>query len=326
MKPTVVIPVAGEGTRLRPHTYSRPKVLIDVAGKPMLSHILDRLVELGIEDVVFVVGHMGEDVKDFVVANYGFNASFVDQPDRKGLGHAIYMTKDSVRPGPLLIILGDTLFKADLSGVLGGDLSKIAVMETDDPRRFGIVELKDDRVTRIVEKPSDPPSNLAVIGIYYITDSAALFSCLEHIVESDIKTKGEYQLTDALALLTDRGDPLGVFLVDEWYDCGKPETLLQTNRRLLESQRERVSIEGATVIPPVAVHPEASVTGSVLGPHVSVARGVRVKDSVIRDSIICEGSSVTGAVLDGSIIGRKCVVKGVGAALNVGDLCEIELT
>lgn len=326
MKPTVVIPVAGEGTRLRPHTYSRPKVLIDVAGKPMISHILDRLVELGIEDVVFVVGHMGEDVKDFVRANYGFNASFVDQPDRKGLGHAIYMTKDSVRPGPILIILGDTLFKADLSGVLKGDLSKIAVMETDDPRRFGIVELKDDRVTRIVEKPSDPPSNLAVIGIYYITDSAALFSCLDYIIENDIKTKGEYQLTDALALLTDRGDPLGVFVVDEWYDCGKPETLLQTNRKLLESQGGRVSIEGATVIPPVVVHPEASVTGSVLGPHVSVARGVRIKDSVIRDSIICEGSSVTGAVLDASIVGRKCVVKGVRAALNVGDLCEIELT
>ncbi len=326
MKPTVVIPVAGEGTRLRPHTYSRPKVLIDVAGKPMISHILDRLVELGIEDVVFVVGHMGEDVKDFVRANYGFNASFVDQPDRKGLGHAIYMTKDSVRPGPILIILGDTLFKADLSGVLKGDLSRIAVMETDDPRRFGIVELKDDRVTRIVEKPSDPPSNLAVIGIYYITDSAALFSCLDYIIENDIKTKGEYQLTDALALLTDRGDPLGVFVVDEWYDCGKPETLLQTNRRLLESQGGRVSIEGATVIPPVVVHPEASVTGSVLGPHVSVARGVRIKDSVIRDSIICEGSSVTGAVLDASIIGRECVVKGVRAALNVGDLCEIELT
>ncbi len=325
MRPTAIIPIAGEGTRLRPHTYSRPKVLIDVAGKPMISHILDRLVEAGIVDVIFVVGHMGGEVKEFIEREYDFNASYVEQPERKGLGHAIYLTRERVAAGPVLIVLGDTLFRADLAGVIGGGVSRIAVMETDDPRRFGIVELDGDRVVRIVEKPSDPPSNLAVIGIYYITNSAILFECLDHIVKSDIKTKGEYQLTDALALMTERGEKLGVFVVDGWYDCGKKETLLQTNRELLDAEGGAPSIAGSTVIPPVAIHPEARVRGSVVGPHVSIAKGVSVEGSVIRESIICEGSRVVDAVLDGSVIGRRCKVTGTGAALNIGDDSEADL-
>lgn len=325
MRPTAIIPIAGEGTRLRPHTYSRPKVLIDVAGKPMISHILDRLVEAGILDVIFVVGHMGGEVKEFIEREYDFNASYVEQPERKGLGHAIYLTRERVAAGPVLIVLGDTLFRADLTGVIGGGVSRIAVMETDDPGRFGIVELDGDRVVRIVEKPSDPPSNLAVIGIYYIANSAVLFECLDHIVKSDIKTKGEYQLTDALALMTERGEELGVFVVDGWYDCGKKETLLQTNRELLDAEGGAPSIAGSTVIPPVAIHPEAMVRGSVVGPHVSIAKGVSVEGSVIRESIICEGSRVVDAVLDGSVIGRKCKVTGAGAALNIGDDSEADL-
>jgi glucose-1-phosphate thymidylyltransferase len=325
VKPTAIIPIAGEGTRLRPHTYSRPKVLIDVAGKPMISHILDRLVEVGITDAVFVVGHMGGDVRDFIEREYDFNASYVEQPERKGLGHAVYLARERVRPGPVLIVLGDTLFRADLSGVINGDVSRIAVMETDDPSRFGIAELDGDRVVRVVEKPSDPPSNLAVIGIYYLTNSEVLFDCLHHIVKNDIKTKGEYQLTDALAVMTERGETLGVFVVDGWYDCGKKETLLQTNRELLNAQGGAPSIEGSTVIAPVAVHPSANVKGSVVGPHVSIGAGVSVEGSVVRDSIICEGSKVVDAVLEGSLIGRRCRVTGAGVALDVGDDSEADL-
>ncbi len=310
---------------MRPHTYSQPKVLIDVAGKPMLSHILDRLVDHGIENVVFVVGHMGDVVRGFVESNYSFNATFVEQPEREGLGHAIYLTKDHVPPGPLLIVLGDTLFRADLGEVLEGERSRIAVMETDDPQRFGIVELDGDTVKGIVEKPADPPSNLAVIGIYYITKASVLFDCLEHIVGNDIRTKGEYQLTDALALMAGRGEPLGVFLVDSWYDCGKKETLLQTNRELLQVSGGAPDVPETRIIAPVAIHPEAEVRGSVLGPHVSIGRGVRVERSVIRDSIICEGSEVVEAVLTDSVIGRNCKVTGNAMALNIGDLCEVDL-
>ncbi len=325
MKPTVVMPVAGEGTRLRPHTFTQPKVLIDVAGKPMLSHILDRLVDQGIEDAVFIVGHMGDAVEEFIRSNYSFNATFVQQPERKGLGHAVYLAREHVRPGPVLVVLGDTLFRADLGPVLAGNKSRIAVMKTDDPRRFGIVELKGDDVVGIIEKPSDPPSDLAVIGIYYFTDSSVIFGCLKHIIENDIKTKGEYQLTDAMALMVERGEALGVFVVDGWYDCGKKETLLQANRELLELESSAPVQAGEGVVPPVAIHPEADVKGSTIGPDVSIAKGVKIRNSVIRDSIICEGSEIIDSTLDGSVIGRKCRVKGISATLNIGDLCEAEI-
>jgi len=325
LKPTVVMPVAGEGTRLRPHTFTQPKVLVDVAGKPMLSHILDRLVEQGIEDAVFIVGHMGDAVEEFIRSNYSFNATFVQQPERKGLGHAVSLAREHVRPGPVLVVLGDTLFRADLGPVLAGNKSRIAVMKTDDPQRFGIVELKGDDVVGIIEKPSDPPSDLAVIGIYYFTDSSVIFGCLEHIIKEDIRTKGEYQLTDAMAVMVERGEGLGVFVVDGWYDCGKKETLLQANRELLELESSAAAPAGDGVVPPVAIHPEADVKGSTIGPAVSIAKGVTIRNSVIRDSIICEGSEIVDSTLDGSVIGRKCRVKGISATLNIGDLCEAEI-
>lgn len=324
MKPTVVMPVAGEGTRLRPHTYTQPKVLIDVAGKPMLSHILDKLVDQGIEDAVFIVGHMGGAVEDFIRSNYSFNATFVQQPQRMGLGHAVFLAREHVRPGPVLVILGDTLFRADLGPVLAGGENRIAVMETDDPRRFGIVELKGEVVVGIVEKPSDPPSNLAVIGIYYFTDSSVIFDCLNFIIENDIRTKGEYQLTDAMALMIRRGGRLGVFVVDGWYDCGKKETLLQANRELLELESVSADLPESKVIFPVFVHAGADVKGCVLGPAVSIANGVKIRNSVIRDSIICEGSEVLDCTLEGSVVGRGCKIKGLSASLNIGDLCQAE--
>lgn len=325
MKTTAIIPVAGEGTRLRPHTYSVPKVLMSVAGKAMISHILDRLVEVGVEDVVFVIGHMGAEVRKFVESNYSFNSRFVEQPERKGLGHAVYLTKDLVPPGPVLIVLGDTLFKADLRRVITSPVSLIAVKETDDPKRFGIVKLQGKRVVGVVEKPADPPSNYAVVGIYYMTDSRVLFDSLDQIVTRDIKTKGEYQLTDALALMTEGGEELEVFAVDGWYDCGKKETLLQTNRELLDLEATPVEIKGTVVVPPVAVHSEAAVLGSVIGPYVSVAKGARIKNSVVRNSILEEGAKVEDAVLDGSLIGRSCSVRGGSGALNIGDSCEVDL-
>ena len=325
-KATAIIPVAGEGTRLRPHTYSVPKVLMSVAGKSMISHILDRLVDSGVEDVVFIIGHMGAEVREFVKRNYDFNARFIEQPERKGLGHAVYLAKDAVPPGPVLIVLGDTLFRADLGEVLRSPVSLIAVKKTDDPRRFGIVKLDGKKVVGIVEKPADPPTDLAVIGIYYLTDSGALFDCLDEIVSRGVKTKGEYQLTDALALMTDRGERLEVFTVDGWYDCGKRETLLQTNRELLDLEAQKVRIEGSVVLDPVAIHPRADVVSCVVGPYVSVAKGSRIRNSIVRNSILEEDSNVEDSLLDGSLIGRGCSVKGRPETLNIGDSCEVEVT
>lgn len=326
MKPTVVMPVAGEGTRLRPHTFTRPKVLMDVAGKPMLSHILDRLVEQGIKDAVFIVGHMGDAVEDFIRSNYSFNSTFVQQPERRGLGHAVYLARDHVRRGPVLVVLGDTLFRADLGPILSEQKSKIAVMETDDPQRFGIVELEGEDVVGIVEKPSDPPSNLAVIGIYYFTDSSVIFGCLEHIIKNDIRTKGEYQLTDAMALMVDRKERLGVFVVDGWYDCGKKETLLQANREILELEAPRDGDGDPSLLQPVVIHPEAEVKDSRIGPSVSVAKGVKIVNSIVSDSIVCEGAEIVDSTLHGSVIGRNCRVRGISASLNIGDLCEAEIS
>jgi glucose-1-phosphate thymidylyltransferase len=326
LRTTAIIPVAGEGTRLRPHTYSMPKVLMNVAGKAMISHILDRLVDAGVEDVVFVVGHMGDKVREFVEREYDFNARFVEQPERKGLGHAVYLTREHVPAGPVLIILGDTLFRADLGKILASPVSLIAVKETDDPKRFGIVKLDGSRVSGVVEKPKHPPTNLAVIGIYYLTDSAVLFDCLDYIVSRDLKRKGEYQLTDALAEMIKRGEMLEKCPVEGWYDCGEKETLLQTNRELLELEAQTAEIDGSLVIPPVAIHPEAAVRGSVVGPYVSVGKGSTIESSVVRDSILEEGSRVENAVIEGSLIGRGCSVKGHPQALNIGSLSEVEAT
>jgi glucose-1-phosphate thymidylyltransferase len=292
----------------------------------MLSHILDRLVEQGIEDAVFIVGHMGGEVEEFIRANYPFNAKFVQQPERKGLGHAVYLARDYVRPGPVLVVLGDTLFRADLEPVLAGDKSRIAVMETDDPQRFGIVELDGDEVVGIVEKPVDPPSNLAVIGIYYFTDASVIFGCLDHIIEKNIKTKGEYQLTDALALMVERKAGLGVFLVDGWYDCGKKETLLQANRELLELDAQGGGGHDSKIVGPVAIHPEAEVKGCTIGPSVSIAKDVKIVNSVLKDSIVCEGAEISDSNLSGSVIGRRCKVKGLTASLNIGDQSEAEIS
>ena len=179
-----VIPVAGIGTRLRPHTHTVPKALIQVAGKPILGHILDEIIPLGVRDVVLVTGYMGDRVKEYVDAAYGdLDVCYVHQEERRGLGHAIYLTKDQVAEGPTLIVLGDTIVAADFSALIGGERTLIGVKEVEDPQRFGIVEVENGRVRSLVEKPDVPPSNLAIVGLYYIVNTPLLFECLEEIVE-----------------------------------------------------------------------------------------------------------------------------------------------
>ncbi len=187
-------------------------------------------------------------------------------------------------------MLGDTIVTADYSALVGGGRTLIGVKEVDDPQRFGVVELQDGRVTSVVEKPDVPPSNLAIVGLYYIADSRILFECLTEIVEKDIRTKGEYQLTDALKLMLERGEDMGVYPVEGWHDCGLPETLLDTNRVLLErSGGNGKSMEGSIVLPPVSIDPTAVIERSVVGPYVSVAAGATIRDSVVRDSILNAG-------------------------------------
>lgn len=316
-----LLPVAGVGSRLRPHTHTRPKALVQVAGKPVLGHILDRLLPLGIDEVILIVGPWGEDIKAYVQKEYPFRVTAVTQEERLGLGHAVYMGKDAVNPDePLLIVLGDTIFQADLREPLSRGRSALGVRRVSNPRQFGVVELDGDRVRRLVEKPQNPPSDLAIVGIYYIVETGLLYESLASIIADDIRVKGEYQLTDALQRMLDRGVEMYTFPVENWWDCGNPATLLATNRELLERSNTPVpQIPGSTIIPPVSIAPTAQVEGCVIGPYVSIAGDARVRHSVVRETIINDGARVEAVVLQHSIIGAQAEVRGTFAQLNISD-------
>lgn len=322
-----IIPVAGIGTRLRPHTHTIPKALVQVAGKPILGHILDELTPLGIREAVLVTGYMGERVESYVGEAYpGLGVCYVHQEERLGLGHAIHLAERCIDEGPVLIVLGDTVVTADFSALVGGGRTLIGVKEVEDPERFGVVEVEDGTVKSLVEKPDVPPSNLAIVGLYYIANAPLLFECLRKVIERDIRTKGEYQLTDALILMLERGEDMGTFPVEGWHDCGLPETLLETNRFLLErSGGNGGDFPGSILVPPVSIDPSAVIERSVVGPYVSVAAGSRICDSVVKDSILNANATVERSLLAKSLVGEGAVVRGNYRKLNVGDSSEIEI-
>jgi glucose-1-phosphate thymidylyltransferase len=325
--PIAIVPVAGTGTRLRPHTHTLPKVLLNVAGKPMLAYILDELPALGIQSVVLIVGYLGDKVRDYVSTHYPkLDVHYVEQPERLGLGHAISLAEPHATGRPVLIILGDTIFEADLPGVIQRGENAIGVKEVEDPRRFGIVETDaQGRVTRMVEKPEHPTSKLALTGIYYFTDGTALFGALKELQERGVRTRGEFQLTDGMQLLVERGATIRTFPVSGWYDCGKLETLLETNRVLLDRANPAPRRSGAIIHPPVALADDAVVEDAIIGPHVTVAAGARVRSAVIRDAIVNENATVEGVLLEASVVGENAVVQGGFRRISVGDSSEVQL-
>jgi len=321
-----VIPVAGVGTRLRPHTYTLPKVLLNVAGKPILGHILDSVISQGIERITIVTGYMGKLVQDYVTRNYNIDVSFISQRDSLGLGHPIWVASETFNSEPLMIILGDTIFDLDLNLAQKSNYSSIGVKLVDDPRRFGVVVLNNQNfVTKFVEKPQKPVSNLAIVGLYFIKETLLLKKCLNQLIDEDIRTKDEYQLTDALQLMLNEGEKFTTFPVDGWYDCGKSETLLSTNRFLLEHSSQSRNLKDVVIIPPVFIDDNAVVQRSVIGPFTTVAREAHVKDSVIRDTIVSDGATVENTLLEQSIIGNNAIVKGNFYHLNVGNSSEVNL-
>lgn len=326
----VIIPVAGRGTRLQPHTFSKPKPLVTVAGKPVLGHILDKLSGLGAEEVIFITGYLGEQIEDYVQRNYAFKARYVEQTELKGQAHAIRLAKPYL-DGPVLIIFVDTIFEADLAKLkdVRSD-GVIYVHEVSDPRRFGVVTLNEQGyINRFVEKPETPVSNLAVIGLYYIKDSRHLCDCIDELIRRDIQTKGEYFLADALQLMVNDGACLEAWTVDVWEDCGTPEAVLHTNRYLLEHGHGNglyVKTENSLIIPPVHIHPSAIVKNSIIGPYVSIAEKCYITNSIIRDSIIDEGADIEATLLDQSLIGKKALVRERYWKLNVGDSSEVDFS
>jgi glucose-1-phosphate thymidylyltransferase len=329
----VIIPVAGLGTRLRPHTHTKPKPLVTVAGKPVLGHILDKLVGLDVEEIVFITGYLGDQIEHYVTETYDFKASFVEQKELKGQAHAILLARELIDTS-VLIIFVDTIFEADLTKL--ADLRSdgaIYVKEVPDPRRFGVVTLDNDGfITRFVEKPDTPISNLAVAGVYYLKDWQLLYECIDELIEHDIQTKGEYFLADALQLMVDHGAKLNAWTMDVWEDCGTPETVLHTNRYLLEhgqaptQNTKKAEIIDSHVIPPVYIHPTAKVVTSIIGPYVSIAADCQVINALVRDSILDEGATIENTMLDQSLIGKKAIVRGRYRKLNVGDSSAVDFS
>ncbi len=323
----VIIPVAGIGTRLRPHTYSVPKVLLHVAGKPILAHILDIVGQLKPDEVVLIIGFLGDQVVEYVKKNYKFKCKFIEQKKLKGLGYAINMASPEMKDDePVLIILGDTVFEADLLPVIKGKCDALGVKKVADPRRFGIVEMKGKFVKKVIEKPEVPTTNLAVVGVYYFKSTRMLKESLSEIISKKITTKNEYQLTDALQLMIDRGVKFKTFDITGWYDCGKPETLLETNRQLLTKVKQVRKLKDSVVIPPVFVARSAKVQNCILGPNVSIGEKVTLKNSIIKNSIIGEQACVENSILDSSLIGNCAQIRGAFHRLNVGDSSEVDFT
>lgn len=326
LRPVAIVPAAGVGTRLRPHTHTVPKALVNVAGKPILAHIVDKLIEHGIERVILVVGYMGEAIRAFADRRYAGAVEYVEQPDRLGLGHAVALTQAAHAAGPTLIILGDTIVHADYGAFLSGPDVVLGVKEVEDPRRFGVAEVEGGFVKALVEKPETPPSNLALVGMYYLPEIADLHARLRQMMEQHITTKGEYQLTDALALMIEAGARMRTVKVEGWFDCGKPETLLETNEYLLRLAPRAPEVPGVTLLHPVSIDPTAKVTRSIIGPNVSIAGGAVVHNSIVRDSIVNDNAEVRDSVLESSLVGENAVVRGGFHRLNVGDSSEIDLS
>ena len=331
MKPVVVIPVAGAGTRLKPHTLTTPKALLAVAGKPILGHILDQVAAVGVERVVLVVGpgEQGERLRAFGAARTDVRVTAVVQDAPLGLGHAVAQAREAVGSSPLLIVLGDTILRAPLEGLLTGG-SWVGVKEVEDPRRFGVATVVKGRITSLVEKPEQPESKLALVGLYFLENAGALFQALEEVARRGERTRGEIQLTDALALLLERGEVLRPFPVEGWYDCGKTEALLETNRALLDTEAGLAggvpARPGVVIVPPVALDPDADVMHSVIGPHASIGPRARVRRSVVKNSIVNEGAVVEDALLDRSVVGESAIVRGAYQRLNVGDSSEVQVS
>ena len=323
----VIIPLAGFGKRLRPHTYTRPKPLVNVAGKPVLGHILDRLKGLDVEEIIFIVGYLGEQIQDYVERHYDFKTQYVEQKELLGQAHAIYLAREYMK-GPALIIFVDTIFDAEL-----GDLSQLGddgvlfVKEVEDPRRFGVVVLEDGYVTRLIEKPEGMEHKLAVIGVYYVRESEALLESIRELLERRMQTQGEYYLADAFQLMIDSGKKLSVRPVEVWEDCGKPETVLHTNRYLLEVEGGQVApTENSVIIPPVYIAQSAKITNSILGPYVTVADRAVVRNAIVRDSVINEDAVIEDVMLSGSLIGSDAHVRRNFEKLNVGDSSVVDVT
>lgn len=326
-----IIPVAGAGTKLRPHTYTQPKALIPLAGKTILSIIIDQLSDAGIKDFIFIVGYLGEKIKDYVNANYpDLTCHFVFQNERYGTGHAIDLAKEIVGEEEVFIVLGDTIAEYDIKAMIDSPYSMLAVKKVDDPRNFGVAEIEEDGfISRVVEKPAIPKSNMALVGIYKIKETNSLFVCLKKIMEIAQRTAEERSLTDAIECMIQNKAKFKSIKVETWFDCGKKETLLKSNATLLKKFGGKVEdlerFENTIIIPPVSIAEGCDIKNSVIGPNVTIGDHTILNYTIVKDSIIGSFSRLYDVVLDDSLIGSDTGIKGETRSLNIGDNTDIDL-
>ena len=326
----IVIPAAGQGVRLRPHTHTLPKVMLPVAGRPIIGHILADVAKLDPKEVRLVVGYRGDTIERYAREAFpDLPIRLVWQKQQLGLGHAVLQALDPGDHDAVLVILGDTVFDVDYEAIVAHAENVLGVRPVPDPERFGIVELDGSgkAIAKLVEKPAEPRGNLALVGLYYVHDGETLRRAIEGLVGDDSRTRGEYQLTDALQRMIESGERFIPFEIGGWFDCGKPETLLDTNRALLELRAASAPVasgDRCVVIPPVHLGAGCTIENAVVGPHVSLADGATIRDAVVRDSILGAGARVEGAVLEGSIVGPGALVRGRARTVNLGENSEVE--
>jgi len=322
----VIIPLAGKGTRLRPHTHLTPKPMMKVAGKPVMSYVLDELKKLGnVEQVIYITGHLKEKVEAYARAEMDVPAVFIEQKIQDGTAGAVALAREYVDQ-PVLIIFVDTIFDADLSRVKSVDADGIIwVKEVEDYQRFGVVVTdKDGNMTKIVEKPKTPISKRANIGLYYIRNWKLLYEGIDYVLRQP-KNQGEYFLTDAFQYMIDKGAKIRVIDVEGWYDAGKIETMLETNQAMLARGRARRPKDAgdSTIIDPVYIEDGVTLKKSKVGPNVSIGAGSVLEDTEVSHSIIGSKAKISRSVLRNSLIGDDTIVDGLKGEVTVGDHSEV---
>jgi glucose-1-phosphate thymidylyltransferase len=328
----VIMPVAGKGTRLRPHTHITPKPMLKIAGKPVIDYVMDDLQKLGnVEQVIYITGHLKEKVEQFARENSPFPSVFVEQKVQRGTADAVALARPYVDQ-PVMIIFVDTIFDADFSVVNSTDADGIIwVKEVEDYQRFGVVVTDEQGfMTRIVEKPSTPISKRANIGLYYVRNWKLLYEGIDWVLKQP-PNKGEYYLTDAFQYMIDHGAKLKVVDVEGWYDAGKLETLLETNQSILlrrrAARRPSKLPDGVKVIDPVYIEDGVTLTGhTTIGPNVTLEAGTTVENSQLRDTIIGRKAKVRNSSLRNSFVGDEAVIDGVRGELTVADHSEVKVT
>ena len=335
-KLNLIIPMAGFGTRLRPHTWSKPKPLVSLAGKTVLDHVLDVVAtaaDLKDCQLALIVGYLGDQVREYMETHYPeVDTHYYQQQEMLGQSHAIAMARDQLE-GPTLVLFSDTIVEDDMSFLLDPEQQEEAVIwvkQIEDPRRFGVVEVgPDGYARRLIEKPDSLENDLAIVGYYYFSRGEDLLAAIDRQISEKMMTKGEYFIADAISLMLEDGLKMLPKKVTNWLDAGVPETVLASNRYLLAHGRENnpalKSTDGVTIKPPVYIHPSAEISGSTIGPNVSIGAGCRVSGSTIADAVIEAGAEIIGCDFHTSLVGERAVVRGAHGSLYIGDDCLLDM-